>query len=383
MKKIWVLFCVSLFVLMFVLIPLIWTTGSGFDVGPRTVTPLYLYYRIDPENPVYTCPLPISHSYREVFRAIGAMPALVFGEAHIIQFSSLNKIDSQLGQIRFRQDPSRLFIQGLRGSDDMACKARMYMHMRHALPARDVEKVLPKTFILSELLGEQDLPKNDEVFILKKNIQRQQGHLLTRDIRLIWEEAQKKDYVVAQILLQDPLTINGRKVNMRVYMLVVIAPSSAPQFYVYDNGFMYYTPEAFVPNSTDPSVNLTTGYIDRAVYTECPLSFRDLESYIGTTSYGVLFQNILTLFRYVKKTFRPILDRENRGIPGTRFLVYGCDIAPDEKLHVKLMEINKGPDLNYKDERDRAVKFHMLKDMFELVGASSAIRNPNHFVVIS
>ena len=55
----------------------------------------------------------------------------------------------------------------------------------------------------------------------------------------------------------------------------------------------------------------------------------------------------------------------------------GCDIAPDNELKVKVLEINKGPDVMYKDERDKKVKYNLVLDMFEKIGIieTDAIRH--------
>ena len=50
-----------------------------------------------------------------------------------------------------------------------------------------------------------------------------------------------------------------------------------------------------------------------------------------------------------------------------RFQLFGCDVAPDSKLGCKLMEINKGPDMNAKDERDKQVKTTVQTDIFNIV----------------
>ena len=39
-----------------------------------------------------------------------------------------------------------------------------------------------------------------------------------------------------------------------------------------------------------------------------------------------------------------------------KFQIFGADIAPDENLNVTIMEINKGPDIGFKDERDGNLK---------------------------
>ena len=47
-----------------------------------------------------------------------------------------------------------------------------------------------------------------------------------------------------------------------------------------------------------------------------------------------------------------------------KFVIMGADIAVDKDLSVKLMEINKGPDLGYKDKRDGSVKYNLIKNTF-------------------
>jgi hypothetical protein len=59
----------------------------------------------------------------------------------------------------------------------------------------------------------------------------------------------KKGFVVAQEMLQDPLLVDGRKTNCRIYLLVVCR-NGKKSGYMYDNGYMYYTPKAFVKDST-------------------------------------------------------------------------------------------------------------------------------------
>ena len=51
----------------------------------------------------------------------------------------------------------------------------------------------------------------------------------------------------------------------------------------------------------------------------------------------------------------------------TRFQIFGCDVAPTANLDALLMEINKGPDMNAKDERDKQVKLTVQRDMFKIV----------------
>jgi len=109
---------------------------------------------------------------------------------------------------------------------------------------------------------------------MKKNIQRQEGLKISNSKHEILD-GYKNGYVLVQELLQDPYLISGRKTNMRFYVLVVCKANNT-DCYVHKDGFMYYTKVPFVKNSLDDAPNITTGYIDRQVYIDNPLTHYDL-----------------------------------------------------------------------------------------------------------
>jgi hypothetical protein len=370
--------------------------------GAATATALVpaTYTRVDPDArpapPTPDAPLrgPVPQGFQDAFDALGMKPAARLGESALVLLTALDRVDQTLGRVPLRAGQA---VHGLLGSDVLACKARLALTLEAyaagASAAGDrralLESLLPRTYVLLRVedrgrleaaLQQQEAdPKT--VWILKKNVQRQQGHLLTRDpaaVRTAMAAAAAggdlQGYVVAQEVLQDPYLIRGRKINLRVYVLVVGRPSTKTlDFYVFDDGFLYYTPEPWEAGSTDPKRVVTTGYIDRRVYDENPLSHRDLARELGPAAYGTLQAGIRRLFGHVAAAFRARLLAENAPLLDagvTPFLVYGCDVAPSaaDVGTVRLMEINKGPDLSYKDERDRAVKFRMLVEMLGLVG---------------
>ena len=49
----------------------------------------------------------------------------------------------------------------------------------------------------------------------------------------------------------------------------------------------------------------------------------------------------------------------------TTFQLFGMDILLDEKLDPFILELNKGPDMNPKDERDEYFKTKILEDVFD------------------
>lgn len=260
--------------------------------------------------------------------------------------------------------PTIRYVASLRCIDLFCSKYKLYDILESNLSEELLIKYLPKTYLLG--------PKHDlseivdgELYILKKNIQRQNGLCITKNAAKI-QKAYQQNYVVCQKMLQDVFTINKRKINLRVYLLVTIT-SENPSFYVYNNGFIYYTKKDFVKNSTDPDVHITTGYIDRQIYENNPMTLKDLKQFIKEERYSILNQNILDCLQTLMSAYVSILKKYDTSAQ-TKFVMFGCDFAVASDLSCKLIEINKGPDLNYKDKRDKEVKYNLVKDTFIMLG---------------
>jgi hypothetical protein len=218
---------------------------------------------------------------------------------------------------------------------------------------------------------------------MKKNIQRQAGLKITNDKKEILN-GKYNDYKLVQELLQNPYTINGRKINLRCYVLVT-CNNNKINVYNYNDGFMYYTPKLFIKNSLDRDENITTGYIDRKVYETNPLTHKDfkkyldndkrklseIESYIknrGLNISDVCFNKINDLIKDVFMAFVGIICKTQKfKYNNTLFELFGVDIAVDENLNSMIMEINKGPDMGAKDKRDSEVKHSVIRDIFRLI----------------
>lgn len=339
------------------------------------------YYRfpknmsLDESNEINTC-------FKEAFVELSAENKTILQkcthatDAHIIFFDNLTTLEYFLDHLVKLKLPHIKFIYGMHGSDFLTGKNYLYETMLHASINQKINQVdkikplFPETYLLPQQID--DVKKNfdkNKLYIVKNNQQRQQGCMITNNIKFI--ESNVKNYVVCQELLQDPLLINKRKINMRIYIFVHLYDNQC-QFYINNNGFIYYTRKEFKAGSHDPDHNITTGYIDRKVYTDNPLTIQDLQTFMNknpdTYNFALLYNNILKAMSVVSDVYAPILVEQNQHLARQHlFSVYGCDIAPSADLSVKIMEINKGPDLTYKDDRDRAVKFEMVKDMLNNV----------------
>lgn len=316
----------------------------------------FSYFRIGDDLDMNTN-LPLYNIYAQTLPLI--KPANSFNEANFYFFQSFNRIDTNIMFLK-NYLPKKCIINGMNGTDLLVSKSLLARYMKST-------SYLPiPTFILS------DKTENDQFLnyvtnnpstplILKKNIQRQTGVFMGKG-EDIYNEAQKPDYVVAQRLLDDPFLVKGHKINIRVYLVIIIAPELGDKWMHYKDGFIYYTPKPYEQNNEiNSDTMITSGYIDRQIYEDKPLSLTDLYSYIGKEKSKKLQTNIQKCFMTVCSKYSKDLCSLNADIPGIKFSIFGCDLAPDKDLNVTLMEINKGPDLSYKDERDKNVKYNLVK----------------------
>jgi hypothetical protein len=289
-------------------------------------------------------------------------------DATIYLFETLNTIDHSMDNAKFGSNAS--FIFGIKGTDSMVSKSSLVYYLRQKLGPVKSAAMLPVTYIYGikadmQMLYE-DIKTYTGIYILKKNIQRQEGNMISLDPQTVFDGG-NEGYVVVQRMLLNPLCINNHKINMRLYLFVVVEDTA--KFYIYNNGFIYYSPKKWNKLSNESDVHITSGRLDdRSIYDNNPQSFNELRDSIGQENYDHMWGNIVELMRNVKITYEDQFAKDNQSYQGTNVSIYGCDIAPDEMLDVKLMEINKGPDLTYKDSEDKKIKFEMVHDLFGLLG---------------
>ncbi len=266
----------------------------------------------------------------------------------------------------------------LHGADELATKNILWNNLKEYYNI-NASKYMPNTYIVKDT---KDMERfkieydNNKQYILKKNIQRQSGIHISRSYNEIMRTIQKGDeenkkYSVVQELLTNPYLINGRKINLRVYILIVCTETDK-QIYVFDDGFMYYTKNTFVPNSDDIDANITTGYIDRQVYVDNPLTLHDFKKHLKDKANNT-FNKIHLMIKDIMRANIENINKDKSCEIG--FQLFGADIALDVNLEPKLMEINKGPDFMGKDKRDTKVKRKCAKDILGILGIINSTDN--------
>jgi hypothetical protein len=275
---------------------------------------------------------------------------------------------------QFEHTESSIFI--IDGCDVLASKVALWNTI-HEYYGNEATEYMPKTFILNhdknfiEHFHYNKSKRPDQMYVLKNYEQRQEGIKITRDLDEIIN-GYSNGWFLVQDYIYNPFLIDRRKINFRYYLLIVCKKNSNNKIdaYLHKDGFLYYTPEYYDEYDMTFNKHITTGYIDRTIYDNNPLTLEDFREYLDNVYNGLSNkwdQSAINLMTKIVQALSTKICKNNKLNKTLRFQLFGCDLAPDSKLGCKLMEINKGPDMNAKDERDKAVKTKVQDDIFSII----------------
>ena len=269
----------------------------------------------------------------------------------------------------------KLFL--IDGCDNPSSKMELWKILKNHYGKSEASNLMPTSHLLyndNDLkdfkihFNNKNKEKSGHMFVLKNYAQRQEGIKLSRNLNEILD-GYKNGWYLTQDYLYKPFLINKRKINFRYYTLIVCDGLNVSG-YIHRNGFVYYTPEFYDENDMDFNKHITTGYIDRKIYDENPLTLDDFRIHLDKLKPSlskIWDQNVRDLMNKVITALAPTMCKNKKLSHHTRFQIFGSDVAPTENLSAYLMEINKGPDLNSKDERDMQVKLQMQRDIFKVI----------------
>lgn len=287
---------------------------------------------------------------------------------------SYNNCEKDILAFESDKTGKKLFL--IDGCDELASKLSLWTLLDEFYGEKAI-KYMPKTFLLENKKDLEKFPAHfkankqkrcDQMYVLKNYEQRQEGIKLTRDLDEIMNGLSKGWYLV-QDYVYNPYIIDNRKINFRYYMLVTCYKGKISG-YIHKDGFLYYTPEYYDSYDMSFKKHITTGYIDRKVYKVNPLTLQDFRDYLESKNIGsskIWDNSVEKLMRKVMKAISLKICKNKKLNNHYKFQLFGCDVAPDNQLGCKLMEINKGPDMDAKDERDKQVKLKVQHDMFKII----------------
>jgi hypothetical protein len=317
--------------------------------------------------------------YRCTLKKIGTINNEIFRENNIKQDNQdwniyipcgYNNVEKELLSIQANSINNK-YVYGINGCDSIVSKNKIWESLVNCFGRKEASLYMPESFVLHKS-NDMDLFrkmfKKKNIYILKKNIQRKEGLKLTSNLDVILNSV-LDNYRVVQKYLTDLYLINKRKVNLRIYLLIVIK-NGYKTFYVSNIGKCIYTRKEYNNNNFDFESNITSYNLDMNVYKTNPRNFNELYKYVNDKSNNgkILFNNIDTLLRKVSQCLSKNIFQSSNIKNTTCFQLFGADVIFDNNLNTYLLELNKGPDMIPRDENDKLMKKKVQQDMFKIVG---------------
>ena len=275
-------------------------------------------------------------------------------------------------------------IYGIVGCDNIVSKNNLWDILENQYGRKDAVNYMPLTFVVDNdehLLELRENHSKGDKYILKKNVQRKKGLFITDSIDYIMKNANSEGFIIIQKYIKEPLLINKRKLNIRIYVAIVYK-SRKTRLYLYYEGKCIYTNKDYLSEGVDDDFerNITSFNLDNDIYLKNPLLLEDLRIYlnnVGTNNTGdKLLEDIYVLIKNVCLPMKPeICNNYPNIIDNTCFQLFGGDVIVTRDYKPLLLEFNKGPSMTTEIVKDQQMKKGLIDDTFKLAGVVTSSDN--------
>tara|TARA_B110000971_G_C19943892_1_gene470081 strand:+ start:117 stop:1196 length:1080 start_codon:yes stop_codon:yes gene_type:complete len=274
-------------------------------------------------------------------------------------------------------------IYAITGMDNLIRKNSLWFYFEKKYGRHISKKYLPNTYILKDKNHMRIFENNyrsDNMYILKKNIQRKKGLKLTYDLNEILL-AKNKKYVVVQDYIRDIYLINNRKVNLRAYLLVT-CHKGVTKFYFSQLGKCIYANKDYKEKSNHIESHITSLNLNLDIYKKNPLTFLELKKFIGSRKYNILFKKMLDIISKIKEVFSGIICKNSKFDNNLSFQLFGLDFIFNKQFVPLLLELNKGPQMIYYNKKDFEMKQELIHEVLNIAGVHTNSNNTNNFLLV-
>ena len=278
---------------------------------------------------------------------------------------------------------SKQKIYAIDGCDKIVAKNMLWQLLEDAYGRRVASTIMPTTYIQKNdqhmRLFLQDYQKNTP-YILKKNVQRKEGLLLTSNLDAILK-SHIEGYKVIQKYMLNVHLVKKRKLNLRLYVLIVCNPFGKKRAYLHRDGKCQYTNKKYDANATDLQHQITSLELSPDIYQHLPLNFAELRRHWHREGivFDTVFASIVAKLQNVARATLPHVCVNRHLRKNTRFQLFGVDMILTDTLEPYVLEFNKGPEMQPTNARDRQLKRVVLEDTFAMVGLISPPNRPNGY----
>lgn len=313
----------------------------------------------------------------------------------------------ELELIEIKPANTKQIIYAIKGCDSLCSKNQLWSILHTYYGRNKASKLIPESYSLNDNLdithfrnkylhNSNNINNNNNninnstitPFILKKNIQGKKGLMLVNNAMDAINNGKANGYKVIQLYIHNPFTINKRKLNIRLYVIIICHLENV-EWLLYDKGKCLYTNKHYdITNSlsdkyiNDKEQHFTSLNVDNnKIYLDekLPESLADLNNVLGDDVYTRLITNIISILKDVKKAYKTKLGN----LPVLRnnkcFQLFGLDFILDDNMSPYLLEFNKGPAMSINSPNDKQLKQTLICDIFEYVLLN---KDNNAFIIL-
>jgi hypothetical protein len=274
-----------------------------------------------------------------------------------------NGVEREIATIATYNNKQKIF--GIDGCDKIVSKNSLWTLLDQEYGREQASKIMPETYVLSNATDMKEFEKNydaSNIYIMKKNIQRKKGIELTSDYYKIINAKYEKYRIVQEF--KESYLVNNRKFNLRYYLLIVCRDNHT-YVYLHKYNKILYTSKTVADskdNRMDFASNITNSYdVPNNIYQSHPYNLTELCKLVSADK---LDNDINDLFKLFSRAIVLPLNNIVSIKDNSKFQLFGIDIIVARDMKPYILEINKGPDMKPKDDRDKKMKLKVLNDMF-------------------
>ena len=292
-----------------------------------------------------------------------------------------NYVELELIEIKPHNDHQ--LIYAIKGCDSLCSKNQLWFNLRYLYGREKASSIIPETFNINDIddvnsfkekFPLDDINQNNkEIFILKKNIQGKKGLLLVNNPEKALREGKLNNFKVIQKYIPNPFTVNKRKLNLRLYV-VIICYQGKQEWLLFKEGKCIYSNKRYDKDNslrgeylqdkeqhfTSLNLDINKVYLDEAL----PESLNDLKQYLGYNVFQDVMNKILFILTQVKHVYKFKLGNLDTLQNNKCFQLFGLDFIMDEHLKPYLLEFNKGPSMGIKSPKDKELKTNVITSIF-------------------
>lgn len=321
----------------------------------------------------YKCSkLPISSIHQDCLNRLGLFRSNSKKNWDMFLPCGYNTVEKQLEKIgsylqNAKNNQSTKLIFGIDSSDLIVSKPNLWLILEKAYGRVGASRLIPESFVIySELDSFKKQYKTGDVYILKNWRQRKLGLKLSNNYNQIVNTS-SNDFQIIQKYLKNPYLINNRKINLRIYLLIVSYKNNL-HFLVNRNLKCIYTQNEFDINDIETKErHFTSLNLDSNIFNSLPYNREDLISYWGKEKYDILFSRIIVNLKRVCYAIRPYLCRNKYLRPNINFQLFGLDYIVDSSFNPWLLEFNKGPDMSQTYQKAIDINTKVINQTYGLV----------------